>query len=140
VFGTYNTAPCTNSGTALTVTSDSCSVRSSMLNSASISLLNIISPHDNGIQNGGFGFNSKCYFLFFLCIYWIYSCLCLFLFIFLFIYFIWFFLIFVLVWASLVNRDGVVCSVGFSGTDRQDQWVKENKTKKIKQNKINNIK
>jgi len=25
-------------------------------------------------------------------------------------------------WASVVNRDGVVCAVAFSGTDRGDQW------------------
>ncbi len=25
-------------------------------------------------------------------------------------------------WATIVNRDGEVCSVAFSGTDRGDQW------------------
>jgi len=25
-------------------------------------------------------------------------------------------------WASLVNRDGIVCAVAFSGGDRDDQW------------------
>src|SRR5690242_13622486 len=25
-------------------------------------------------------------------------------------------------WATIVNRDGVVCAVAFSGADRQSQW------------------
>src|SRR5438552_7656170 len=25
-------------------------------------------------------------------------------------------------WATLVNRDGVVCAIAFTGTDRGDQW------------------
>src|SRR6185436_1823019 len=25
-------------------------------------------------------------------------------------------------WATVVNRDGVVCAVAFTGTDRGDQW------------------